>query len=83
MQCKEAPSPVMSIYDNPAAQHNDHSQMYHSRNITESQEQTTTNTYTSVINKLITIRIIEQRDKRQYSTAITNLLICLNTYIYS
>ena len=49
----------MPSYDPPAAQHNDHSQMYHSRNIIESDEQTITNTYMSVINELITIRIIE------------------------
>ena len=50
----------MSSYDPPDAQHNDHSQMYHSRNIIESPEQTTTNTYTSVIDELITIRVIEK-----------------------
>ena len=54
-----------------------------SRNIIESHKQTTTNTYTSVINELIIIRIIEQGDKQRHSTAITNLLICLNTSIYS
>ena len=65
-QCKakEAPIPVMSKYDPAAAQHKDHSQMYHSRNIIESHKQTTTNTYTSVINELTTIRTIEERDRR-------------------
>ena len=60
-QCntKEALIHVMPNYDPPTAPHNDHNQMYHSRNIIESHEQTTTNTYTSVINELITNRIIE------------------------
>ena len=53
--------PVTSNYDPPAAQHNDHSQMYHSRNIIACHEQTTTNIYTSIINELITIRMIEQK----------------------
>ena len=83
-QCnaKEAYIPVMSNYDPHAAQHNDHSQIYHSRNIIESHEQTTTKIYTSVINELITIRIIKQGDRRRHSTKITNLLICLNTSLY-
>ena len=61
-QCKakEAPIPVMPSYDPPATQHNDHSQICHSRTIIESHEKTTTNTYTSVINELITIKVIEQ-----------------------
>ena len=80
---KEAPIHVMSNYDPPTAQHNDHSQMYHSRNIIESHEQITTNTCMSVINELITTRIIKQGDRRWHSTATTNLLICLNTYIFS
>ena len=50
----------MLSYDPPVAQYNDHSQMCHSRNIIGSHEQTTTNTYMSVINELITIRVIEQ-----------------------
>ena len=73
----------MPSYDPPAAQHNDHSQMCRSRNIIGSHEQTTTNTYMSVINELITIRAIEQNYRQRYSIAITNLLICLNTSIYS
>ena len=84
-QCnaKEALIPVMSNNDPLAAQHNDHSQMYHSRNIIESQEQTITNTYTSVIDELTTNRTIEQGNRRRHRTTITNLLICLNTYVYS
>ena len=39
-------SPLMSIYDNPVAQHNDHSQMYRSRNIIESHEPQQQQTYT-------------------------------------
>ena len=73
----------MPSYGPPVAQHNDHSQMYHNRNIIKSQKQTTTNTYTLVINELITIRIIEQGDRQRHSTTITNLLIALNTSIYS
>ena len=40
-QCnaKGAPIPVMPNYDPPTAQHDDHSQMYHSRNIMESHDQ--------------------------------------------
>ena len=75
--------PLTSNYDPPAAQHNDHNQTYHSRKIIESHGEKTKNTYTSVINELITIRIIEQGDRRRHNTSITNLLICLNTYIYS
>ena len=72
-----------SSYTYPAAQHNDHSQMCHNRKIIGSNEQTTKNTYTSVINELITIRVIEQNYRQRYSMVITSLLICLNTYIYS
>ena len=84
-QCnaKEAPIPVMSNYDPRATQHNDHSQMYHSRNIIESHKQTTTNTYTSIINELTTIRTIEQENRQRHSTTIMNQLICLTISIYS
>ena len=69
----------MPSYDPPAAQNKDNSQMYHSRNIIEGHEQTIANTYTSVINELITIKIITRNDRQRYSTIITNLLICLYT----
>ena len=45
---KEALTPIMTNYDPPTAQHNDQSQIYHSRNIIESHDQAARNKHIHV-----------------------------------
>ena len=81
---KEAPIPVMPNYDPRAAQHNDQAKCIiagTSQKVLTKQQGT--NTYMSVINDLIIIRIIEQVDRPQHSKTIKILIICLSTSIYS